>query len=217
MENSDRSVHMTADGKVLKGVDLVEAIYTKYEERTKASCLYWQNARILRRDFNLLTAKMFFKTRNPKLRGKIWEMIRSMQDEAERLTDMARKYEMPTGIVAAPVPVRLISREAKAILEAIATADRAWVKMNRGGMGDEASDCLGPFLSSFGKIKRYVVGSPRAAIKPAPVAASIQIEPSALQVLIKRARTVQEWITAVIAKVTRQISALTSRSGYGAA
>lgn len=156
--------HMTADGLIMKGIDRIEAINTPSEERTQANFRSWQMSRVVRRDFNLLTAKMFVLCLNPSNLQKIRPMLLDVQEEAEALNNMALRYEMPKDLPVTTLPLRIVSDQARRLYEAIAIVDWALAKLLKSEMSEVAVDNCAPFFKAYGRLKNFIFYRPKYAV-----------------------------------------------------
>jgi hypothetical protein len=84
---------LTAQGLTLKGVEKIERIRcdASYQDVVLHT---WQFGRIVRRDFNLLSYKLFFAVRRDELKRKIRSLLEDVVEEAELLDAMTRRYEL---------------------------------------------------------------------------------------------------------------------------
>lgn len=157
---------------IVKGVDRIEAINTPLDERVEANFRAWQICRVFRRDFNKFTAKMFVTCRNPSNLHKIRPMLLDIKEEAEILSNMARRFEMPKDLPFTTIPLRIVSEEARLLYEAIITVDWAVAKMIHSGemdemnkMNEKAMDDCAHFFKAYNRLKRFIFYRPKHVIE----------------------------------------------------
>lgn len=171
-----------AQDLVVKNVDRVERIHAPHAQYIEASFINWQIHRYARRDLNLVIAYLFEKARRAHLlaaqpsdqapsspdandapeefplRGRLKKLVLDVQDEAEALTNITRKYEMPTVEAVVRMPVRIVSEEAKILCDSLVAADRALTKLLHGPMAEVADDNFDPFRRAFERLRRAALG-----------------------------------------------------------
>lgn len=150
-------VGKTGNPLVIKGVDRIESINLQGEDKRRDAELYTHVlSRVMRRDFNLTSVKLFWFTKGYHRRCRARELLHDLMGEAERLTDMARPYEMPVGVPAATCTMRIVSDEAELLFDALIKADRALHKLMHSPLAEVAEDNMGPFLRSFTGLRKEV-------------------------------------------------------------
>ena len=149
----------TGNPLVIKGVERIESIVIKGEDRRRDAELYSHViSRVMRRDFNLTSVKLFWYTKGFHRRGTARRMLLDLQAEAERLEDLVRPFEMPDGTPAATCTMRIISNEAELLFDALLLADRSLRKLMHSPMAEVAEDNMTPFLRSFTLLRKEVFG-----------------------------------------------------------
>jgi len=149
----------TGNPLVIKGVARIESIVLSREEvRLDAKVRSHVISRVMRRDFNLTSVKLFWYTRSYTRRKVAREMLDDLQAEAERLEDLARPYEMPAGPAAATCSMRIISDEAQLLFDALMLADRSLYKLMHSPLAEVAEENMGPFMRSFTILRKQVFG-----------------------------------------------------------
>jgi hypothetical protein len=149
----------TGNPLVIKGVERIESIILQREEiRRDAEMFTHVLSRVMRRDFNLTSVKLFWYTKAFHRRANARVMLQDLTAEAQRLEDLARPYEMPPAAVAATCTMRIISDEADQLFDALMVADRALHKLTHSPLGEVAYENMEPFLRSFTVLRREVFG-----------------------------------------------------------
>ena len=144
---------------MIKGVERIESIILHRPElRRDAELLTHVISRVMRRDFNLTSVKLFWYTKGFYRRATARAMLADLIAEAERLEDLARPYEMPSGSAAATCTMRIISDEADFLFDALMTADRALHKLLHSPLAEVAEENMGPFLRSLTSLRKEVFG-----------------------------------------------------------
>lgn len=144
---------------VIKGVERIESLVLQRDDvRLNAELHSHVISRVMRRDFNLTSVKLFWYTNGYIRRQNARRMLHDLQDEAERLEDLARPYEMPTGPAAATCSMRIISDEAQQLFDTLMLADRSLYKLMHSPLAEVAEDNMGPFLRAFTVLRREVFG-----------------------------------------------------------
>ena len=158
----EKQRHFTSDGLVIKGVEIIERIHTRYHVHERHAFHSWQCSRIVRRDFNITTAKMVMYGKTSAGRfHQIGQMLLDLTAEADALENMARKYEMPRHIPATSLELRIVSEQAHAVYAALVTVDRALSKLLHSEMAQVAEANCEAFFRSFGRLKGLVFGGRR--------------------------------------------------------
>jgi hypothetical protein len=149
----------TGNPLVIKGVERIESILLPRQDvRLDAELRSHVISRVMRRDFNLTSVKLFWYTKGFNRRLNAQRMLLDLQAEAERLEDLARPYEMPCGPLVATCSMRIISEEAQLLFDALMLADRSLYKLMHSPLAEVAEDNMYPFLRSFTILRKGVFG-----------------------------------------------------------
>jgi hypothetical protein len=152
-------VGKTGNPLVIKGVERIDSIILQREDTRRDAELFTHVlSRVMRRDFNLTSVKLFWYTKSFHRRSTASAMLQDLTAEAQRLEDLARPYEMPPAAVAATCSMRIISDEADMLFDALMMADRALHKMMHSPLAEVAYENMEPFLRSFTVLRREVFG-----------------------------------------------------------
>lgn len=146
----------------VKNVDRIEAINVPGDDKRCDASLYtWVFSRIMRRDFNLTSVKLFFFCKKVNQRQLAQELLRTLTVEAQVLEDMTRRDEMPAAPVFSSCVMRIITDEAQQLFDALIAADRALHKMMHGPLADVAEDNLVPFMRVYNALRQKAIGFPK--------------------------------------------------------
>jgi hypothetical protein len=158
---------ITDDGLVLKNTGMIEDIITRLEHRADVDLVSWQISRILRRDYNIVSKKMFIRCRDRNGREQVRGLIEELMLQAEMLRGESLKYEafkethplVPTALV-----LRVVSPETMQMLKALLVIDQAigLVKSaNIAGHVDKSTMEAFPVvaLKAYTDVKQYVMGT----------------------------------------------------------
>lgn len=144
------------DELIMRGVERIESIRTSYEKRIDAQFKTWQFCREMRRDFNLLSVKMFFACRKPEARRLITAMLIDLAEEVEVLANLGRKYPAPAEVKPVTLPLRIISDEAETLCNLMLQADHVLCKLQHSEMAEVAEDQTVSVRVKYKKLKKYV-------------------------------------------------------------
>ena len=166
--SSNQGSFVTAAGQqqlVIKNVDRIEAIVThRPDTRCDVSLYNFAFSRLLRRDYNLTSVKLFFFCMNEKQWRLARELLLTLVDEANALENIAAPYELPSAPFFMSCTMRIISDEAQLLLDALTTADRAYHKLLSSPMGEIAEENLIPFMVAYNALRQKVFGYPPKVI-----------------------------------------------------
>lgn len=118
-------------GHVLKNVSRVEDIHARMEVRVEANVRSWEVGRILRRDFNLLTSRMYKAAhgRDQKMGREIRNLTMDLVLQGEFFkADSDQFNETHEFPIHSTIPLRIISPEANLVLRTLLAADAAMMR-----------------------------------------------------------------------------------------
>lgn len=121
---------LTADGLALKGIDAVEIINVRLENRSDCVFYSWQACRLVRRDFNFVAAKMFHRERRNGGPEQVRSLVHEVRLQAEMLVIECDRFDAPPESQGRVVPLRLVSPTAASLFRAFQMADAAYAKLN---------------------------------------------------------------------------------------
>lgn len=119
----------TESGLVLKHVARIEDIHTPLEARVEIPFRRWECSRVVRRDFNLITTKMFLLCKQAPRRSQINDFLTEMILQSEYLVGETQQYPLSYDLAISMVPLRIISREATCLLTTFQTVDSVMAKL----------------------------------------------------------------------------------------
>lgn len=147
---------LTAQGLTLKGVEKIQRIRcdASYQDVVLHT---WQFGRIVRRDFNLLSYKLFFAVRRDEQRRKIRSLLDDVVEEAEVLDTMTRRYELDKPSDSTVLNLRIVSDESQRLLEALQTGDKALSKLKNSEMAEVAEENCIPLFAAYHRLKNTLL------------------------------------------------------------
>jgi hypothetical protein len=153
-------VGKTGKPLVIKGVERIEAIILQDEDCRRDAELYSHFfSRVMRRDFNLTSVKLFWYTKGFHRRAKAKSLLQDLMAEAQRLEDMARPFEWPEeSQPAATCTMRIVCDSADLLFDALITADRALHKLMHSEYAEVAEENATPFMRAFTALRKDVFG-----------------------------------------------------------
>lgn len=144
---------------VIKGTDRIEAINVREDVRLEARLYTPTINRLLRRDFNLTSVKLFFYCKGGDFRkARAQHYLQDLLEEAAAVENQARSYEMPACPPLSVHTMRIISDEARMLFEALHVADRAIFKLQSSPMGEMIEETLIPFMRVYTTLRQKVFG-----------------------------------------------------------
>jgi hypothetical protein len=147
---------LTTEGLIVRDVERINRIHCDARNIDVAP-RSWQCSRWIRREFNLVSYKMFFVMRNPSARRKVRQLLDDVREEADVLESMARKYELPDIAAQAPLHLRLVSNEAEILIDAVMAVDKAIVKLKAQERPDDIDNSSNVFFAACARLKKCVL------------------------------------------------------------
>lgn len=152
----------TAQPLTIKNVDRIEAIQAPGGDRRCEAALYtWVYSRVMRRDFNLTSVKLFFFCKKTEQADLARHLLWNLTEEARLLEYMVLPYEMPDAPVFSRCIMRILTDETQQLFDALVTADRAFHKMQHSPLAEVAEDNLVPFMRAYNALRQKVIGFPK--------------------------------------------------------
>ncbi|WP_194726353.1 hypothetical protein [Noviherbaspirillum malthae] len=149
-------LNKSSKGLVVKGVDRVLAVKARHEEVVTNKVYTWQISQTLRKDVNVVVAKMFHKRLRFENQLRIRALLVDLQEEAQALIGISQKLEMPAKALSDTVSHKVFCEEDKMMIEALVDVDRALAKMLNSEMAEVAVDNCALFFAAFGRLKNFV-------------------------------------------------------------
>lgn len=158
---------VTEDGLALKNLGRVEIIDSRIEKRIDATFHSWQICRSVRRDFNFIASKMFFRCTRPGGGEQVRSMVQEVRLHAELLASSCASFETNPVEDVRVVPLRLISAVSSSLYRAMICADLAMAKLNyavatRKIGPDEIFDYSRDFDRALADLKMFVASKDQA-------------------------------------------------------
>lgn len=132
MDESSRNNFKTAGGRAVHYLDRVEGVRAARDFRLEARVTAWEIDRILRRDFNYMTHRIFkiCTSGTDAERSVVRELITEFMLHGEYFKGKSSAYEVTREIPAEYVtPMRLISAEANHLYRTLMTGDAAMMRL----------------------------------------------------------------------------------------
>jgi hypothetical protein len=165
---------ITGDGLALKNVDKIGALNTNIDSQVVARFLSWQVSREVRRDYHLVTSKLFKRSRDKVFRAQAKSLLVEMVVQGEFLKESALEYPAPPSDLVVPmeVPLRVVSPEAGLLYRAFSEADAPIAALNHASKTDVISkehmeQLVKPFLDAYKDFKSFVMGQQQLSTKTA--------------------------------------------------
>lgn len=152
----------TESGLVLKNVRRVEEIRTKLEVNINAVFFTWQVCRPVRRDFHLVTSKLYIKSLKPELRSQIGALCDEFVLQTEFLKSECAQYVLNYDLGATHVPLRIVNRDAALIYKTFKDVDEIMARLQCAQTDllisrEKANEIVRPVFEAFSSIKSYAL------------------------------------------------------------
>lgn len=116
--------------------------------------------RLVRRDFAIVTARLYIRTRHPVRLALAQELVGEMANEARRLDALTIGRKRPSGASGEAVTLALVTSEAKSLLDALLMADQSLSRLAHAGLSKTAIRAHSrAFFRAYGRLKHFVVGT----------------------------------------------------------
>jgi hypothetical protein len=149
---------------VLKGVRRIEAIVSpEVDERLKAVLHTHTFSRMVRRDFNITSVKMYWAAKSFPKRVAIIKGLDHLDAAVLQLEELAKPLGSPVLPVSALCPLRIISTESKRLLSILLRADLALYSLAGSYRSDAVDRKLGPTLRAYVDLRAEIFNFPPAA------------------------------------------------------
>lgn len=154
----------TDDGLVLKNAARVEDIATRIDIRVEARLTSWKCNRLIRRDFNLVTSKMFIRCRDRTLRYQVLGLLEELVLQSEFLKAESSQYAISHALPTTIIPIRIVCPEASMLYKTLIAIDDSITRFHCAyldeivtlntlqGAPEEA-------LAAFSDLKHYILGT----------------------------------------------------------
>lgn len=141
---------------LVRNVDRIEGINTRYEERLTATFRSWQICRTMRRDFNFLSSKLFIVCLTKKHKARINQLLMNIHDEAYSLETLMLKHELPTHLPSKAIDFRIVSSECRLLFDSFMLADKAVAKMSESDLRELIDEHLAPFNIAVHRLMKFL-------------------------------------------------------------
>lgn len=153
----------TEDGLVVKNVDKIDAVNSRLESRIVAKFHSWQISRDVRRDFHILTSKIFKRSRDRIFMAQVRDLISEIVVQGEFLKEVACHYSLPEGAVPQEVPLRIVSPEAGTLYRVFSHVDIHIAALTHASREtdlqyEQVEEMIRPFMQAYKDLKGYIAG-----------------------------------------------------------
>jgi hypothetical protein len=150
----------TESGLVVKHTGRVEDIHSRMEVRVTPVIITWQICRLMRRDFNYTTTKMFLKCLRKSTRSQVNDLLAEVVIQAEFLKSYADQFDLSFDLGGEPIPIRLICPEASMLYKTLLTVDNSIARLDCAQADlkityQNSLDAIGPVFSAVSDLKSY--------------------------------------------------------------
>jgi hypothetical protein len=156
----------TSDGLVMKNTGKIEDVFSRLEARLSLKLASWQCSRYLRRDFNIVSEKMFrrCRSRNPTDPQQIRGLLEEFSLQAEMLKAESLQYDITQELIFQTVDVRIVSPESMQLVKAFKATDEAMVRVicafqDQKISKEEMENYPRPAFAAYSDLKQYILRS----------------------------------------------------------
>lgn len=163
MSETLQSPNVTEDGLVIKNTARIERIESRMEKRLTVQVFSWQISRVIRRDFNLLSAKMYMRGQDKKQKAQISELLLELSLQSASLKAESTNFSDDPNPTIRELPIRIVSPESAMLYQALKEADKVYARLGfayREHQITERSfnERCHSFESAYSDLKRYIIG-----------------------------------------------------------
>lgn len=155
--NTEQRMHKTENGLVVKGVSMIEAITTDYDLRVRHEFRSKRCSRLVRRDFNMVSAKILKFGRSTAELETIERKLLDINIEADAIHKMAQMYHLPLSTPSTSIDLRIVSRQSNKLYRAVVLVDESLARFSNSEMKSVAVEICKPFFRSFSELKFFVL------------------------------------------------------------
>lgn len=154
----------TDDGLVLKNAARVEDIATRIDVRVDARLTSWKCNRLIRRDFNLVTSKMYIRCRDRASRHQVLGLLEEMVLQSEFLKAESSQYEISHALPPTIIPIRIVCPEASMLYKTLVAIDESITRFHCAYLDgiatkDKLHGAPEEALAAYFDLKHYILGS----------------------------------------------------------
>jgi len=155
---------LTQEGRVIKNVHKIEYINAPVDTRIVANFYSWQVSREIRRDFNLLSAKIVMRARTDTAKKRIHEMLMEMRLQAQLLVTESERLPVRQLAMPQEVDLRIVAPLAATLYRVFNEADMSIARITEASksgdiMQSNADSLLEPFFTAYKDLKLYILGT----------------------------------------------------------
>lgn len=154
---------------VIKGVERIESIVTRDDERVPATLATWQCSRLVRRDYYLMCYKMFLLSRKETAGQRIERRLRDLTLEELAISALATTPVVIDNADASTFTIRVVSSEARVLLNVLLSFDQALSNLIEVHGTTEAMEMCAAFFAAFGRLKQALFKVQPEQVKVDPV------------------------------------------------
>lgn len=146
---------LTDNGLIIKGRSKIEAVNAQDAQRVLTTIRTWHCSRLLRRDFNTLTVKMFWACRNSGKRRQIRDLLSDLADEAYVVGRSVAGVKN-ADVVHTTLTLRVISSEAQVLYDSVMLVDRSLSTLMEAEAPKSATEQCAAFFLNYGRLKEFI-------------------------------------------------------------
>lgn len=144
-------------GLEFKKENALDGVVTSVSETRHTQFLTWQISRIMRRDFYVLTACMFRRSRNAHYHTAIQHCLEDLREEVNLIEHRTANLAMPNLVVHSEADVHIRSHAALELYLIMTDYDRAMFKFQQHVAKEDADAVIGTFTSLYAELKRTLI------------------------------------------------------------
>lgn len=163
---------VSQDGYKIKNVDKIEAVTAGMDCRVEARFYSWQISREMRRDFHLLSRKIFLRARNETFRQNLRDLLLELRMQATFVAAEAESYEKPQFPFPQVVPFRIVSKEGSMLYKICCEADLPIAILTEASKSgritqQHSESMIEPFMLAYKDLKHFLMGQATQSTKTA--------------------------------------------------
>lgn len=175
-----------AEALVMKGVEKVASLNSRYSVDKSVAITTWQISRVFRRDFNLMSFKIFKALAARRMPGRIEHCISELETELTLLEERVANYPSPPVAPTQSISVRLVCPETSQLFDILSAMDRIMVKLLAAHDQEVVDDVCADFFAAYGRLKNALFRAKKApantdgqqAANNAALSADLEADPS---------------------------------------
>lgn len=156
-------MEVQAEALVMKGVEKVESLNSRYSIHKSVAITTWQVSRVFRRDFNLMSFKIFKALAARRMPGRIEHCIGELEAELALLEDRVASYPVPAATPTQNISVRLVCPETSQLFDILSAMDVIMVKLLAAHEQEVVDDVCADFFAAYGRLKNALFRAKKVA------------------------------------------------------